>query len=365
MPVFALKILQEKYKEKQKDLHMIFVDLEKAYDRVPRDWYGGPWERERSQKGTWRWYRTCTEELRLEWRQDVEGPNTLKWKWDYLHQGSALSPLLFIIIMDVLAEEARTKPPWAMLFADDLVLVSETIEEVEEELERWRAVIENKGLRISRSKTEYLVPSHQQGVVKLEGEPLPSVNSFKYLGSVIDGSGGCGKDVDGRIKVAWSRWRDLSGVIYDKKVPMKLKSKLYKTVVRPAMVYGSECWALRKQEEQRLHTTEMKMLRWSQGKTRKDRNKNETIRGIARVTPIKSVLAQKRLSWYGHVMRREETHITRSTLNMTVMGTRPRGRPNMRWLDRLKSDMRIYGINPEMATDRERWAVMVKNVDTT
>ena len=152
-----------------------------------------------------------------------------------LHQGSALSPLLFIIIMDVLAEEARTKPPWVMLLSDDLVLVSETAEEVEEEPERWRAIIENKGLRISRSKTEYLVPSHQEGVVKLEGEPLPSVNSFKYLGSVIDGSGGCGKDVDGRIKVAWSRWRDLSGVINDKKVPVKLKSKLYKTVVKPAM----------------------------------------------------------------------------------------------------------------------------------
>ena len=77
-----------------------------------------------------------------------------------LHQGSALNQLLFIIIMDVLADEARTKSPWAMLFADDLVLVNETAEEVEEELERWRAVIENKGLRISRSKTEYLGPSH-------------------------------------------------------------------------------------------------------------------------------------------------------------------------------------------------------------
>ena len=65
------------------------------------------------------------------------------------------------------------------------MLVRETAEEVEEELERRRAIIENKGLRISRSKTEYLVPPHQQGVVKLEGEPLPSVNSFKYLGSVI------------------------------------------------------------------------------------------------------------------------------------------------------------------------------------
>ena len=171
------------------------------------------------------------------------------------------------------------------------------------------------------------------------------------------------KDVDGRMKVAWSWWRDLSGVICDKKIPVKLKSKLYKIVVRPAMVYGSECWALHKQEEQRLHTTEMKMLRWSQEKSRKDRIKNETIRGIAKVTPIRSFLAQKRLSWYGHVMRREETHITRCSLSMKVEGTRPRGRPMMRWLDRLKSYMHIFGINPEMATDRERWAIMVKNVE--
>ena len=82
--------------------------------------------------------------------------------------------------------------------------------------------------------------------MKLEGEPLPSVNSFKYLRSVIYWSGGCGKDVDGRIKVAWSRRRDLSGVIHDKKVPVKLKSMLYTTVVRPAMVYWSECWARKK-----------------------------------------------------------------------------------------------------------------------
>ena len=59
---------------------------------------------------------------------------------------------------------------------------------------------------------------------------------------------------------------------------MKLKSKLHKTVVRAAMVSGIECRALREQEEHRLHTTEMKMLRRSQGKTGKDRIKNETTR---------------------------------------------------------------------------------------
>ena len=62
----------------------------------------------------------------------------------------------------------------------------------------------------------------------------------------------------------------LSGVICDTKVQVKLKNKLYKTVIRPTMIYGSECWALHKTEQQRMHTTEMKMLRWIQGKTRED-----------------------------------------------------------------------------------------------
>ena len=45
---------------------------------------------------------------------------------------------------------------------------------------------------------------------------------------------------------------------------------------------------------------------------------------------------------------------------MKVTRTRPRGRPKLIWRDRLKSDMHIYGISPEMATDRECWSVMVK-----
>ena len=101
-----------------------------------------------------------------------------------------------------------------------------------------------KGLIISQSKTEF----SSKGCSEVRRRTTAIANSFKYLGSVIDWSGGCGKDVDGLIKVAWSRWRNLCGDINDKKVPVKLKSKLYKTLVRHAMVYGSECWALRKQE---------------------------------------------------------------------------------------------------------------------
>ena len=61
-----------------------------------------------------------------------------------------------------------------------------------------------------------------------------------------------------------------------------------------------------------------------------ERIKNETIRAIANVKPIESVLTRNRLSWYGHVMRREETHITRSTLSMKVTGTISGRRPKIR-----------------------------------
>ena len=51
-----------------------------------------------------------------------------------LHQGSALSPFLFAVIMDRLTDEVRREPPWTMLFTDDIVICEETREEVERRL---------------------------------------------------------------------------------------------------------------------------------------------------------------------------------------------------------------------------------------
>ena len=52
-----------------------------------------------------------------------------------VHQGSALSPLLFAIVMDSLTEGVRREAPWAMMFADDVALCTETKEEMERRLE--------------------------------------------------------------------------------------------------------------------------------------------------------------------------------------------------------------------------------------
>ena len=74
-----------------------------------------------------------------------------------LHQGSALSPYLFDLIMDVISEEVREDAPWSMLFADDIVLVCKTKAELGGKLSRWKKVLEDRGFKISRTKTEYVV----------------------------------------------------------------------------------------------------------------------------------------------------------------------------------------------------------------
>ena len=98
-----------------------------------------------------------------------------------------------------------------MLFADDLVICEEPRLEVEQQLDRWREVLEENGLRISRKKTEYLRPAGSSEEVCLAGVPIPCINSFKYYGSTIEATGGCGADVDNILRSAWNSWRGLSG----------------------------------------------------------------------------------------------------------------------------------------------------------
>ena len=59
---------------------------------------------------------------------------------------------------------------------------------------------------------------------------------FKYLGSMFAAEGGSETDVNNRVKVAWAKWREVSGVMCDKKMPIKLKDKIYKTIVNDIWV---------------------------------------------------------------------------------------------------------------------------------
>ena len=75
----------------------------------------------------------------------------------------------------------------------------------------------------------------------------------------------------------------------NKKVPLKLKGKFYQTAVRPAVLYGTECRAVKSQHESKVSVAEMRMLRWMSVKTRQDRNRNDTIRESGGITYSRKV----------------------------------------------------------------------------
>ena len=72
-------------------------------------------------------------------------------------------------------------------------------------------------------------------------ETMNTVTTFVYLGSIFDSNGGAESDINNRVKLAWMKWKQLTGVLCDRKVLIKLKDKVYKTVIKPTMTYGAEC----------------------------------------------------------------------------------------------------------------------------
>jgi hypothetical protein len=82
-----------------------------------------------------------------------------------------------------------------------------------------------------------------------------------------------------------------------------------------------------------------------------DRIKNEYIRGSLKVAPVTEKMRSKGLAWYGHVIRRDESHITKREMSMNVDGHPSRGPPKKRWMDCVKDDIRMKGVSMEMMNE--------------
>ena len=246
-----------------------------------------------------------------------------------VHQGSVLSPLLFIMVLEALSQNYRTGLPWEILYADDLVLIAEDERTAEEKFRKWKEGMEAKGLRVNLRKTKVMISRTEGGRnqpegdypcavcrkgvgnssiqcngcyqwvhrrcsgirgalrndgtfecavckgeqvmevrqenIVLAGESFECVEDFCYLGDVICAGGGAGASSVARVRSGWMKFRELLPLLTMRGLSLRQKGRLYASCVRSVMLYGSETWAVKVEDTRRLERTEMKMVRWMCG----------------------------------------------------------------------------------------------------
>jgi len=419
--IFIVRQIQERFLEKKRDLWMAFVDLEKAFDRVPREvvWWA------LRLLGVEEWlvnviramYEGVVTSVRM--KDGDRDSDAFEVKVG-LHQGSVLSPLLFIIVMEALSREFHSGLPWELLYADDLCLIAETEEELMVKIKRWKEGLESKGLRMNMSKTKAMYCKAKSGQVENSGKwpcgvcrkgvgrnsivctvckkwvhkrcsgiavKLKVVNDFKckscvesmgpeevrsevvienvgklervdrfcYLGDMIGAGGGVEEATRARVRCAWGKFRELSPILTSRGASLKVKGRLYSACVQCVMTYGSETWATKVEDMQRLERAENIMIRWMCGVTLKDRKSSEELRKRLGVVSVSDIVRQGRLRWFGHVERKTAEDWVSACRSMTVTGERGRGRGRKTWKECVADDMKKLNLRQEDTQDRTMW----------
>ena len=144
--------MQEENQKKDKKLYICFVDMEEVFDRVPRKVMEWTLRKKGLSEVMVRAVMSLFDGAKT--RVRVESAYSEEFE---VHQGSVLSSLLFAIVVDVITENARRGVVNELLYADDLVLMSVTMEDLKERFWNWKDALESKGLKVNTRKAKMMI----------------------------------------------------------------------------------------------------------------------------------------------------------------------------------------------------------------
>ena len=257
-------------------------------------------------------------------------------------------------------------------YADDMCLISVSMDELEEMLQDLDESCNEMGLTISARKTKIMaVGAEQQHEAPREvqlqraGEPVGIVDEFEYLGSTVVTGCGLDTEISMRIRKASNSFRCLSRILwYQQKIKMRTKLRMFKAAVLPTLLYGSETWAPVAKQLKRLQSFVMRCLRVILGVSVREKQRNTEIRARANIETVEAMIRKRRLRWLGHVARMDPGRIPRKLLVCRLeAGKRAVGGQKMRWADIVTKDLKRCKIDKdwrEMVQDRDEWNAVIE-----
>ena len=185
------------------------------------------------------------------------------------------------------------------------------------------------GMEVSAEKTK-LITNNTSGInteIKVNGQKLETVTSFKYLGSVITNEGSK-SEILSRTAQATAAITRLKPVWNERGISLSFKIRLMRSLVTSIFLYACESWTFRTELQRRIQAMEMRCYRKILRVSYKDHVTNEEVRAKIQqaVGPhdLLTMVKRRKLQWYGHVSR--SSGLAKTTLHGTVKGGRRQGR---------------------------------------
>lgn len=371
--IFILKQLTSKYWEYNKDVYVMFIDFSKAYDSINRNRLWKMMEKYGIPDKIIQLAKMCISESKGKVKIGKEYTDTFDINTG-VRQGDGLSPLLFNLALEEALKKTRNSEGGARLtekinllaFADDVAIIAENKNNLIELTEVLINEAKKVGLQINENKTNYMKISRQNDDddhLEVLNYKFQKTNIFKYLGVTITDNNREEMEIQSRLAAAERSYWSLIKLFKSKLLSKTTKIKMYKTIVQPVLLYGSETWSFTKKSQQRLITFENKILRRIFGPIKEGDNwrirKNKELRELYSEGDIVGISRSRRLRWMGHVNRRSEREMVKTVLRGQPEGRRPLGRPRMRWFDEVRKDLRSMGVELDLTEDRAAWRHMV------
>ncbi|KAI5752917.1 hypothetical protein M8J77_021772 [Diaphorina citri] len=375
--LFVFRQILEKCYEYDIDLHISFIDFKQAFDSLRRSKL-----------------REAMEELEIPPKlinlamMSMEKSNA-KVKVDSImsesfeittgvRQGDSLSTTLFNIALHKVINQIDqrgtifNKSTQICAYADDVAIVARTKQRLVEVFKQIEESGKELGLVINESKTVYMKMSASEDRRRIDnlkiGETtFNGVANFKYLGEIVSNDGRTSTAIKERLQSGNRAYFANLRLLKNKLITRKTKLKIYKTLIRPIITYGSESWTLTQEDQEKIRRFERKIIRRIYGavqvndeewRIRNNREINEILHGEDIVRFIKS----QRLRWFGHVQRMEEGRMPKKILTTKIYATRKKGRPRLRWMDQVVHDLKVmkttgYGTKVK---NRSEWRRIVE-----
>ena len=232
-------------------------------------------------------------------------------------------------------------------YADDVALIARQLPALRARLLRMEEVSSRAGMCLStKTKIMYIHPnpSTSPSAIQLRDLTVEPVASFIYLGSEVNSSLNLNAAIRDRLAKAGAVFGMLRR-IWSGSLPMRVKTRMYMTLVRPIALYGAEAWTLLPAQERTIDASEMKWIRQMLGVHLLEHVPNTDLRARARCpVSLSEVCRQYRLRYYGHLCRVPFRRTPKIALLQRPPGIRRQGRPPVCWYDLIAEDAETRGL---------------------